>query len=91
MIKTDLVKGVSITTGFTQADVTRVIDATLSAIKAGIQAGEKIDLRGFGIFSLATRAARNGRNPITGDVVAIPEKKVVKFKPSKDLKAAVNG
>jgi DNA-binding protein HU-beta len=90
MFKADLVKAVSTTTGFTQADVTNVIDTTLDAIKAGIQAGEKIDLRGFGIFSLATRAARNGRNPITGDVVAIPEKKIVKFKPSKGLKDAVN-
>jgi integration host factor subunit beta len=59
-------------------------------IKA-IRTGERVELRGFGSFSCHTRAARKGRNPVTGAGVNVPAKKVLHFRPSKELKMTVNG
>lgn len=91
MTKTDLIKQTSDQTGFTRADVTNVIDTALEIIKAGIQTGDRINLHGFGIFTMATRAGGTRKNPRTGDPVEVPAKKVVKFRPAKVLKEAVAG
>ena len=56
---------------------------------AGLKAGEDITLVGFGTFSTGERAARQGRNPQTGETISIAAKKVVKFKPGKALKDEV--
>ncbi len=61
---------------------TRIIDA--------LSRGDKVELRGFGSFRVRYRAARTGRNPITGERVSVPAKRVPLFKAGKDLQARVN-
>ena len=69
------------------------MDAALSAlmesVKDALKSGEKVVLPGFGMFAVKTRPARQGRNPLTGEVMAIPERKMPAFKAGKTLKDAV--
>jgi DNA-binding protein HU-beta len=71
------------------------MDAALSAlmesVKDALKSGEKVVLPGFGMFAVKTRPARQGRNPLTGEVMAIPERKMPAFKAGKTLKDAVAG
>ena len=60
-------------------------------IKQAVASGEDVTIPQFGKFTSATRSARNGRNPHTGDAIQIPAKQVVKFRPSSSLKEAVAG
>ena len=57
----------------------------IESVKETLQKGEKVGIVGFGTFVLANRAAREGRNPQTGETIRIPEKKVVRFRPGKEL------
>lgn len=66
----------------------RVLDTTLEAIQQSLASGEDVTLRGFGTFTVKTRAARKGRNPRTGEPIDIPAAKVVKFRPGKDMDEA---
>ena len=90
MKKVELVETVATATGLTKADTTRVIDATLDAIKDALVKGDKVPLVGFGTFSTSKRAAREGRNPRTGETVTIPARIAVTFKAGSALKDAVN-
>ncbi len=72
----------------TQADT--AINSTLAAIQAELKKGGRVTLVGFGTFSVGSRKARTGRNPQTGKAIKISAKKVAKFSPGADLKAAVN-
>jgi len=63
----------------------QVLASVLGAITDAITAGEKVALLGFGTFSVSERAAREGRNPQTGETMNIPAKKVVKFKAGSEL------
>ena len=67
MNKSDLVATAAVTAGVSQADAARVIDATFDAITAVLKSGGEVRLLGFGSFSVADRAAHQGRNPATGD------------------------
>jgi DNA-binding protein HU-beta len=62
-----------------------VLEGALGAITEALEAGEKVTLIGFGTFSIAERAAREGRNPRTVKTIKIPARKVVKFKPGTAL------
>ena len=90
MNKSDLVATAAVTAGVSQADAARVIDATFDAITAVLKSGGEVRLLGFGSFSVADRAARQGRNPATGATIQIAASKQPKFKAGKDLKSAVN-
>lgn len=90
MKKVELVETVATATGLTKADTTRVIDATLDAIKDALVKGDKVPLVGFGTFATSERAAREGRNPRTGETVTIPARIAVTFKAGSALKDAVN-
>lgn len=91
MNKSDLVATVSVTAGVSQTDAANTIDATLDAITAVLKSGGEVRLTGFGSFSVADRAAREGRNPSTGETIQIAASKQPKFKAGKGLKDALNG
>ena len=90
MKKVELVEAVAEATGLTKADATRAIDATLDAIKGALVKGDKVPLVGFGTFATSKRAAREGRNPRTGETVKIAARNAVTFKPGSALKDSVN-
>lgn len=90
MIKRDLVLRISKETGLVQADVREVVQRLLDGIVEGLQDGETIELRNFGVFEIQSRQSRVGRNPKKPeDTVVIPERKVVKFKPGKVMKETI--
>lgn len=78
-------------TGVPTATVRAVLDATLDEIGARLTAGEDISLSGFGTFQARDRAARVGRNPKTGEAIAIPAARTPAFKPFAALKSRVRG
>lgn len=73
------------------ADVERALDIVLEEIALALQAGGRVELRGFGAFSVRKREARTGRNPRTGAAVKVAAKRVPFFKPGKELRLKVNG
>ena len=90
MTKTDLVNVVAAETQLTKKDVDAVVNATLNALSNALKEGDKVQLLGFGTFDVKTTAAREGRNPKTGETIAIPASKKVGFAASKALKSLVN-
>ncbi len=88
MNKTDLVKAVA-ATGLTQGAAKTAVDATIAAIKTSLEKGEAVQLIGFGTFAIVAKPERTGVNPSNGTKIVIPAKKVVKFKPGKELAEAV--
>jgi DNA-binding protein HU-beta len=90
MKKVELIEAVAEKAGITKADAGRAIDATFATITEALVKGDKVPFVGFGTFAVSQRAARNGRNPITGAEVKIPARKAVTFKAGSALKDAVN-
>ena len=72
-------------------DVDMAVKTLLQMMGGALAAGERIEIRGFGSFSLHYRPPRTGRNPKTGDAVALPGKHVPHFKPGKELRERVTG
>jgi integration host factor subunit beta len=72
-------------------DVELAVKELLEQISAALATGERIEVRGFGSFSLHYRPPRTGRNPKTGSAVQVPDKFVPHFKPGKELRERVNG
>lgn len=72
------------------ADVELAVKALLEHMSQSLASGERIEIRGFGSFSLHYRPPRIGRNPKTGEAVALPGKYVPHFKPGKELRERVN-
>ncbi|MEH7552801.1 HU family DNA-binding protein [Bacillus altitudinis] len=91
MNKTELVSTVVEATGLAKKEVGSVVEATLDAIESTLKEEGQVKIAGFGTFEVATRAARKGRNPSTGEEIDIPETKAPKFKAAKALKDAVKG
>ena len=73
-----------------QSDAEKIVSAVFNAIAASLAKGHRIELRGFGVFSVRTRNARAGRNPRTGEKVSVESKKVPFFKAGKKLKDRLN-
>ncbi len=90
MNKNDLVAAVADSAGLSKADSTKAVDAVFDSISASLKSGDEVRLVGFGTFSVAHRAASEGRNPRTGEKIKIPASKQPKFKAGKGLKDAVN-
>jgi DNA-binding protein HU-beta len=86
MTKAELVSRLANRTGLKKVDVDKVISAFLEEAKKILKEEGKLTLTGFGTFRVVERAAREGRNPQTGELIKIPATKVVRFKPGKDLK-----
>ncbi len=90
--KRDLVMRIAEETGLIQQDVHEVIQKTLDYITESLARGENVEFRNFGVFEVTERKSRIGRNPNKPDqVVTIPTRKVVKFKPGKVMKHQVTG
>lgn len=90
MNKNDLVAQVADSAGLSKADATKAVDAVFDAISNSLKSGDEVRLVGFGTFAVAERAASEGRNPRTGEKIAIPASKQPKFKAGKTLKDALN-
>ena len=92
MTKRDLVVRIADEMGLIQQDVYAVIQKTLDYIVDGLAKGETMEFRNFGVFEVRQRKQRIGRNPNRPQqVVTIPERKVVKFKPGKIMKKIITG
>ncbi|AWK85583.1 HU family DNA-binding protein [Azospirillum thermophilum] len=91
MNQAELIDTVATTAGIKKADAAKVVQAVFEGISGALGRGEDVRLAGFGIFEVAERAAREGRNPRTGEVVKIAASKAPKFKPAKQLRDSVNG
>ena len=89
MNKTELIAAVAERAGMTKKDAERALNAAIDAITAGMVAGEKVQVSGFGIFEAKKREARTGRNPHTKETIQIPATRVPAFKASKTLKDAI--
>lgn len=90
MNKSELISHVAESTGITKAQAQEAVNAVLTGISSTLQAGGEVRLLGFGNFSVNVRSARKGRNPATGETIQIAEKKLAKFKASKDLTNSLN-
>lgn len=73
------------------ADIERAVDVVLDEVAEALASDGRVELRGFGAFSVRKRDARTGRNPRTGDAVKVEAKRVPFFKPGKELRLKVNG
>ena len=89
MKKEDLVRSVADKSGITQKAAGEAVNAILEGISSALERGVSVSLIGFGSFKVAERAAREGRNPRTGEKINIPASKSVKFTPGKALKERV--
>ena len=87
--KAELVDRVAKKTQLTKKDVSAAVDALFETIQEALQAGEKVQVIGFGNFEVRERAARTGRNPQSGEEIQIEASKVPAFKAGKALKDAV--
>ncbi len=89
MNKSELVDAIADAADLSKASAGRALDAAIDAVASTLQKGDQVSLVGFGTFSVAKRAARQGRNPQTGKMIKIAAKKVAKFKAGSKLAAAV--
>ena len=87
MIKLDLINDVVNKTGVTKTKAEMAVETVFESMKRALALGDRIELRGFGIFTVRPRKTGIGRNPRTGAEVAIPPGKAVRFKPGKELQA----
>ena len=90
MNKTELIDKIAAGAGISKADAKKALDATTNALKEALVAGDKIQLVGFGTFSVNERPARQGINPATKQKIEIAAKKVAKFKAGAELASIVN-
>jgi DNA-binding protein HU-beta len=89
MNKSELVEAMAKAAGVSKAASEKALNGALAAITKALKKGDKVTLVGFGTFSVAKRAARQGRNPQTGKMIKIGAKKVAKFKAGSKLADAV--
>ena len=89
LMKDDIINSVADKTDLTKKDAAAAVEAFTSTVQDALEKGNSIGLIGFGTFEVRTRAAREGRNPQTGEPLNIPKKKVPAFKAGKKLKDAV--
>lgn len=90
MNKSELVDSVAETAELNKQQALRAVNAVFEAISNAMSKGEQFTMVGFGTFSVKDRAARNGRNPQTGETISIAAAKIPAFKPGIELKRCVN-
>ena len=87
MVKHDIVTQVVNRTGLSKTKAEMAVETVFETMKRAIERGERIELRGFGVFNTRPRKTGIGRNPRTGEEVVIPPGKAVRFKPGKELQS----
>ncbi|MGI9449525.1 MAG: HU family DNA-binding protein [Geminicoccaceae bacterium] len=87
----DLKTAIAARAGLSKTQTNQALSAFIEQLQTALSQGDKVSLPGVGQFEIAERAARQGRNPQTGELIKIPASKAVKFKAGKALKDAVNG
>ena len=90
MNKTDLIAKVSEKTNFTKKDVEAMVTATLETVQEAVQAGDQVQIIGFGTMKAVDKKATTARNPQTGETIKVPAKRVPKFIPGSAFKELVN-
>ncbi len=90
MNKSELIEAMAAEAGISKAAAGKALSGMMDAVKSTLKKGGKVSLVGFGSWDVSKRAARNGRNPQTGETIKIAAKNVVKFKAGSELKNAVN-
>jgi len=85
LIKLDIINEVVNRTGVSKSKAELAVETVFEAMKRALERGERIELRGFGVFNVRPRKTGIGRNPRTGQEVSIPPGKAVRFKPGKEL------
>lgn len=90
MNKTELIEKIAVGAELSKADAKKALEATIEAIKNALVDGDKIQLIGFGTFSVSERPAREGINPATKEKITIAAKKVAKFKAGADFEKLLN-
>ncbi|MGC2322716.1 MAG: HU family DNA-binding protein [Terriglobales bacterium] len=87
MIKLDIINEVVTKTGITKTKAEQAVETVFDGMKQALARGDRIELRGFGVFNVRPRKTGIGRNPRTGAEVNIPPGKAVRFKPGKELQS----
>jgi DNA-binding protein HU-beta len=85
VIKLDIVNRIVERTGVSRSKAELAVETVFEAMKGALEHGERIELRGFGVFTVRPRKTGIGRNPRTGEEVSIPPGKAIRFKPGKEL------
>ena len=89
MNKKEMITAIAEKSGLTQKETGKALEAIIATVSGGLRDGEHVAIPRLGSFEVRTRAAREGRNPRTGETVTIPEKRIPVFKAAKALKDAV--
>ncbi|MBM9537235.1 HU family DNA-binding protein [Desulfobulbus alkaliphilus] len=89
MNKSDLVRSIARSAHISKDAAERGLNGLLATLAVAMQEGKRVTLSGFGSFSVVDRAPRTGRNPKTGEAVPIPSRRVVKFRPGRELAVKV--
>lgn len=90
MNTSELAERIAAEQGVSKDHTRKIIDSVLAAITGATSAGEEVNLAGFGRFKVVDRAARSGRNPATGEAIAIPASRKLTFLPAKAARDALN-
>ena len=90
MNKSELITQTVAQTGLSRKDAQLLVNAALETISAALEAGEPVQITGFGTLQIRERGAKMGRNPVTGEAIPIPPTKIPVFTPSKGLKDRIN-
>jgi DNA-binding protein HU-beta len=90
MTKADLIEGLANKLGMGKGEAERAVNIVLDDIINALKQGERVNISGFGTFSVSSRQARTGRNPKTGESIEISASRSAKFKPGKQLKDSLN-
>ena len=89
MNKAELIAQLADDAGITKTQANAALDSFVDTVTKTLKKGDKVTLVGFGTFSVSKRAARNGRNPQTGEVIKIKARKVARFKAGKELSGKI--
>lgn len=90
MNRTELVAAIAASADLKKTEADKALSALIEVVKSELKKGEKVQLVGFGTFEVAERAAREGKNPATGEKITIAACKAPKFKAGKALKDSLN-